>query len=318
MNRFEDRPPPDASHERERIFEQAAIWFATMQGSTPSHAERDALAVWLAADPRHAEAYANIERLWAGAVDLPGLKERHEAVQQALTRRRFGKAVIVAAAGAGAWSYLAGHPFADYRTATGERRTVALPDGSWVELAADTALSLGFSQDARHLTLHGGEAFFMVAADAARPFVVEAGTGLTTALGTAFGVAYLDDAAEITVTEHAVKVALGTQSAQVAAGSAVSYDGRAIGAVHDSNGGETLAWREGRLVFTQASLATVVGALNRWRRGRILVMDGGLAARTITLIVNLDRSDTIVAQLAEALPIRVIKLSSYLTLLFPA
>ncbi|EAQ36110.1 FecR protein [Nitrobacter sp. Nb-311A] len=301
-----------------RIVEEAAVWFATMHGGKASGRNKNALKAWLAADPRHAEAYADINRLWMGAIELPGMKDRHLAARKALTRRRLGKAVIAGTIGLGAWRYLASYPFADYRTATGERRAVTLADGSTIDLAAETKISLAFTRERRGLTLHEGEAFFTVAKDAARPFVVEAGSGRTTALGTAFGVDYRDASATVTVTESAVDVTLGSQSAKVSAGSLVTYDSRHIGAPRQSETGTELAWREGRLVFTQAPLGQAVQALNRWRSGRIIVMSNALAQRPITLIVNLNRTETIVAQLAEAVPIRIVAATPYLTLLFEA
>lgn len=301
-----------------RIVEEAAVWFATMHDGKPSAADTKALKAWLAADPRHVRAYADIDRLWTGAIELPGMKDRHRAARKAMTRRRFGEAVVVGAVGLGAWRYLASHPFADYRTATGERRTVNLADGSTVDLAAETKLSVAFTRERRGLTLHEGEAFFTVAKDAGRPFVVEAGEGRTTALGTAFGVDYRDDSATVIVTDSTVDVALGDESARVSAGSLVTYDSRHIGELRRSETGTELAWREGRLVFTQAPLGQAVQALNRWRSGRIVVMSNSLAQRPITLIVNLNRTETIVAQLAEAVPIRIVAATPYLTLLFEA
>jgi transmembrane sensor len=301
-----------------RIVEEAAVWFATMHGGKPSSSDKNALKAWLAADPRHAEAYADIDRLWTGAIELPGMKDRHFSAQKALTRRRLGKAVVIGAVGVGAWRYLASHPFADFRTATGERRTATLADGSIVDLAAETKLSVAFTRERRGLTLHDGEAFFTVAKDAGRPFIVEAGSGRTTALGTAFGVDYRDDSVTVAVTESAVDVVLGSESTQISAGSLVTYDSRHIGKPRQSETGSELAWREGRLIFTQAPLGQAVQALNRWRSGRIVVMSNSLAERPITLIVNLNRTETIVAQLAEALPIRIVAATPYLTLLFPA
>jgi transmembrane sensor len=301
-----------------RIVEEAAVWFATMHGGKPSGNDKNALKVWLAADPRHAEAYADIDRLWTGAIELPGMKDRHFTAQKALTRRRLGKAAIIGAVGVGAWRYPASHPFADFRTTTGERRTVTLADGSIVDLAAETKMSVAFTRERRGLTLHDGEAFFTVAKDAGRPFIVEAGSGRTTALGTAFGVDYRDDSVTVAVTESAVDVVLGSESTQISAGSLVTYDNRHIGKPRQSEIGTELAWREGRLIFTQAPLGQAVQALNRWRSGRIVVMSNSLAERPITLIVNLNRTETIVAQLAEALPIRIVAATPYLTLLFPA
>lgn len=74
----------------------------------------------------------------------------------------------------------------------------------------------------------------------------------------------------------------------------------------------------GRLIVTQAPLGQAVQALNRWRSGRIVVMSNSLAQRPLTLIVNLNRTETIVAQLAETAPIRIAAPTPHLTLLFPA
>lgn len=314
---------PDASSvsddpDHVRIVEEAAVWFATMRGGKPSGDERKALKAWLARDVRHADAYANMDRLWKGSIGLPGMQERHRSAQKAINRRNFGKGVLVAAVGLGAWRYFADYPFADYRTGAGERRTVSLSDGSTVELAAETRLSLAFTPDQRCLVLHDGEAFFTVAANAGRPFVVDAGSGRTMALGTAFGIEVRYNKATVVVTESAVNVTLGSQSTRVAAGSLVTYDNRHIGAAHESDTGAELAWREGRLVFTQAPLGEVVAALNRWRSGRLIVMSPALAARPITMIVDLNRSDAIVSQLAQAVPIRIVNIAGYATLLFQA
>ena len=143
-----------------------------------------AFKAWLDEDPAHAQAYANAERLWTRSGDLPETKARKKKAK--LTRRDLGKAVLALGAAGAAWSYLSDHPFADYRTSSGERRRISLPDGSRVDLAPQSRLSMTFDGQVRRLTLHEGEAFFNVATDR-RPFTVEAGRGITTALGTAFG-----------------------------------------------------------------------------------------------------------------------------------
>jgi transmembrane sensor len=308
---------PDDDQDRVRIPEEAAVWFATMHGGEASDADQKALEAWLSQDARHAEAYADLDRLWRGSAELPGLRRRPQSAKRSISRRQFGAALILAATGFGAWRFLAGHPFADYRTATGERRTITLTDGSTVDLATETRLSVVFTPQQRLVALYGGEAFFTVTADAARPFVVEAGAGRTTALGTAFGVALESDGARVTVTEHAVEVALGQETARLSEGSSVTYDSRQIGVAEQSDGA-SLAWRDGRLVFTQAPLGEAVTALNRWRTGRLVIMSRALAARPITMIVNIDRTEAIASQLERVLPLRAVDVTRYLTLLFPA
>lgn len=315
--------PLEESHvsgdsERARIIEEAAVWFAQMHGGKPTPGDRSALKTWLAADTRHAEAYADMSRLWEGAVDLPGLKKRQVATRAAVTRRRVGKALILGAVGLGTWRFVADFPFADYRTGIGERRSVTLPDGSIVDIAAETRLSLAFKPDRRGLVLHDGEAFFSVAKDDGRPFVVESGSGQAIARGTAFGVCCRDNRTTVVVTEHSVDVAIGAAAVRVSAGSLVSYERNRLGTPREADAESELAWREGRLVFAQAAFGDVVQALNRWRSGHLLVVSPALLSRPVTLIVNLDRMDGIVSQLAQALPIRVVDVTPYMTLIFSA
>jgi transmembrane sensor len=300
-----------------RIAAEAAEHFARFLNGKPRKAERKALADWLAVDPRHAKAYANLERIWQGSSELPELKSRKRKSGRYVSRRDIVKGAILLAAGAGVWRYVSDHPFADYRTGAGERRSVALPDGSRVELAAWTRLSVAIDGSHRRIVLHEGEAFFHVAPDR-RPFTVEAGLGVTTALGTAFGVEYRGGVARVLVTEHAVNVKLDAQSAMVPTGSQVHYREEHLGVLETGNAEAALAWREGWLIFTARPLGEVVESLNRWRGGRLVVIGPALAQRPITLIVDLERLDDIPMQLEKALPVRLIQITSLLIFIVPS
>jgi len=74
-------------------------------------------------------------------------------------------------------------------TAQNDRQQVALPDGSQVWLKENAQLSYvnGFEGDSRQLKLEG-EAFFDVAKNPAKPFIIQAGEGTVTVLGTSFSV----------------------------------------------------------------------------------------------------------------------------------
>lgn len=303
------------SNEAERVVEEAARWFALMQGGEPGSADREALRAWIAADPRHGRAYADMERLWKGMAGMPGLRDGHRT---RMSRRRLAGLAAVAGLGAAGWLVHLRANAPDVSTGTGERRRLRLPDGSTADLAARTVLSLAFDDRRRTVVLHGGQAFFTVASEPGRPFVVEAAGGRTTALGTAFGIDCLGGETRVAVTHHAVEVTSGAVSLRLAAGSAVSYGGGGMGAAVPMDPDADLSWREGRLVFTEAPLARVVEALNRWRRGHIMVLGSGLAARPITMIADVERTDRIVAQLAQAVPMRVIEATPLLTVLVAA
>ena len=63
-----------------------------------------------------------------------------------------------------------------------------LPDGSFASLNTASRVSVRFTPERRAVRLEEGEAWYQVAHDRARPFVVEAGPVRVQAVGTAFSV----------------------------------------------------------------------------------------------------------------------------------
>lgn len=94
-----------------------------------------------------------------------------------------------------------------YRTDVGQQTTIALPDRSSVQLNTDTELRVVYTDTARNVEMHRGEAYFDVAHDAGRPFVVKAGRGAIHAVGTGFVVQMKSaELVSVTVIEGAVDV----------------------------------------------------------------------------------------------------------------
>ncbi len=298
------------------ISREAVTWFAAMHADEVAASTRAAFRAWLRRDVRHQTAYADVERMWSGASELPLVKAHRRASRIHMTRRTFGKAAIAAAIGGGGWLAYQQYFLGDYRTGTGERRSVRLPDNSNVELAGATALSLDFRPQLRLVTLHKGEAFFSTTPDAARPFVVDAGAGRTMASGASFNIDYAaDDDVHVTVLENAADVRLGIADVRVSAGRQVSYGRKTMGVPNAVDPDEALAWREGRLVFVSAPFGRVVASLNRWRSGKLLIVSPSLVERPVTLIVDLDRIGDIPDVLKDSLPIRLVNVTPYVTLI---
>ena len=297
--------PDDASH-------QASEWFALVQAGTPTPAEREALADWLAADPRNAQAYARLEQLWA-ATALLAPPEVH-APQ--LSRRRFVGLGVAASAGT-LWFKGIGAPFADVRTAVGERRTVQLPDGSSVELAGNSALNLDFSATRRAVELLQGEAFFQVQPTAAE-FVVQTQAGRVLASDAEFCLACDGASALLSVSRHTVRVITPNQQTDLGEGLSLRFSATHTGAIQRAELEQVLAWRNGRLVFFDTPLLSVVNQLQHWRAGKIFIPDPQLAARRVSLILNLNRPEQMLDVLAKALAVRVTHYTDLVTLIQPA
>ena len=94
-----------------------------------------------------------------------------------------------------------------YRTQVGERRVIALKDGSHVHLNTGSTIEVALKKDRRLVRLVKGEAMFEVAHDRQRPFLVDAGSAQMRAVGTAFNVRIRENIVELTVTEGSVAVA---------------------------------------------------------------------------------------------------------------
>lgn len=310
-------PPParpdDASH-------RASEWFALVQGGTPTPTERDALARWLAADPRNAQAYAQLEQLWAATA----LLAPPVAQPMQVSRRRFvGLAVaasvaVVATSASTLWLKGIGSPFADVRTAVGERRTVQLPDGSSVELAGNTALNLSFSASQRAVELLQGEAFFKVVPNTAAEFAVQTQAGRVLAGEAEFCLACEASAAQLSVSRHTVRVITPNQQTDLGEGLSLHFSATHTGPIQRAELEQVLAWRSGRLVFFDTPLLTVVNQLQRWREGKIFIPDQQLAARRVSVILNLNRPDQMLDVLSKALAVRMTRYTDLVTLIQPA
>ena len=306
------KTPPDDGDDR--VSRQAAEWFAKLLDQDTAKSEYVAFREWLQQDPTHAEAYADLERLWAEAGIAPELEGKARRSRRTLLKGA-GAAVLLAGAGLAGARYLS--PAGDYRTGVGETMAVDLPDGSRIELSTSSAVSVLFDGQARHVRLLSGEAYFTVAADPLRPFTVAAGEVTTRALGTAFSVAMEGGGVVVSVAEHAVLVTADDDSVEVEAGQTVSYGDRGLSRPNETDVEAKLAWRRGQLVFISTPFGEVVAALNRWRRGRMIVMDDRLARRPVTIIVDVRRAPAFVETLEQSLPVMIDTYSPWLALIYP-
>ncbi|SFG87236.1 FecR family protein [Pontibacter chinhatensis] len=162
--------------------------------------------------------------------------------------------------------------------APGVKKTVYLADGSTVKLNSGSSISFArnFGEESREITLRG-EAFFEVAKDSLRPFVVRTGGISTQALGTSFNIDYSSYEGTITVAlaTGLVKVEQDGQAhkqllSHLTPGQQLAYD-KASGqyAVAPFEKSEVLAWKEGVLTFRKASMDQVIRELENWYGVRI-------------------------------------------------
>jgi transmembrane sensor len=203
-------------------------------------------------------------------------------------------------------------------TASGEHRDVPLSDGSIVSAGAQSMLWATLTRDSREVTLERGEAFFRVAKDPKRPFIVKVGTTTVAAVGTAFNVRRAGERVVVGVSEGIVKVderSAGAQeqrtvirTARLRVGQQLSIDasdGSASVQTVDAIG--IAAWREGRLQYRDEPLRSVIADLARYSTREIVIANPQVAHLRITGTVFAGDVDSWLQSLETALPVRVVQ-----------
>ncbi len=300
-------PRPPASPDSDPVAAAAAEWVLRLDRGLTAE-EQDAYSQWLAADPRHGAAVAEHRWGWEELDRLAGIQDSVHAVpdpdllrprpRAARWRVLVGLPLGLAAALALVfwWARIPGAresaPAPSYALAAPiEER--ALADGSRVALNRGAVLEVAFSAGERRVTLVRGEAGFVVAKDAARPFVVHANGVDVRAVGTAFNVRLDPKGVEVHVTEGRVTVggpvAAGVEPAAapvpVDAGqravvplvAAVASSAPQVAAVSADEMARALAWQPRLLDFTDQALGSIVAEFNRRNPVRLVVADASLA-----------------------------------------
>jgi transmembrane sensor len=287
-------------------------WLRRNEGRPLSKKEQAAFDDWLAASEAHRAAFdevaglfGHIAKRWPGAGPVRGKRRR--------TRKLVGGAV--ASAIILALLLIGDAPLylrSDHHAGVGAVKQVTLEDGSRLELNSRSAVALHFSGAERRIALLEGEAWFDVAPDASRPFVVEAGGGTVTALGTAFDVSLEQGAAHVAVGQHRVAVSSGGRNIVLEEGQQTAYvKGAAAQAPADADLDHVSAWRRRQLMFESKPLGEVVDALARYRRGLVFFADPALRARRVTGVFRIDDPLAALRQIEASLGLRAIYLTKY-------
>jgi len=301
------------------VRDEAARWFVRLQEPLISADEQQRFDAWLNQHPQHRDEFQSLQGLWTAADLLPAprLKALVETPstrreRRPLLRYAVAASVLAVALGLGLFSGL-NHPggyHAEFATALGERKHVALPDGSVIDLNSRSRLQVRFEQDRRLIELSEGEAMFSVQHDTARPFVVEAGSGKVTVTGTRFDVRRDLAQTRVAVEQGTVKVqgrnAPDNTFINLTAGLGTHVDAEGkVAAAYAVNPVELTAWRSGKLVFNNASLSEVVAEVSRYRDKPLKVANATVANLRLTSVFKSDNTDALLKALPNILPVAV-------------
>ena len=315
--------------DRVTIEEQASDWLIKLDSKKSITADELAeLREWINRSLAHRESLDHLSEVWSNmdvlsrlAVPL-GRRDAHLAARFFGASRRWMSARNVAMAATVSMGVFTLALLSDvfvtdrdgsginsglFATQIGEIQTLNLNDGSVIQLNTSSQVKIDYMTNQRSIFLDHGEAYFTVAPDRNRPFVVYSNFGSVKAVGTAFQVRVHSNDLEVTVTEGVVELgaveipaASGskgvstvgkdtTRNAQIprtfssplrqlAAGQKARFNGaeKAIGLVTDLALSEVaiqLSWREGQLTFAGETLDDVITEISRYTNTEVVIID---------------------------------------------
>lgn len=318
------------------IEDEAAERFAFFLSGEATEAELAEIDRWRTLRPSHEAAWAQLSAIWSSsalAANSPAIQRmRATALERTAPKSDSGRAegwrplalaaslfVVVGSllwstgelpwSGPGNGRQVAGTAqWSDaVKTDVGEIRPLRLADGSDVTMNTDSILRTALSETTRRVDLSRGEAFFKVAHDGRRPFIVGSGEISVTAVGTAFSVRNTGSAVIVTLTEGQVRIASddGRNSILLTPGMRLRADATGFHATK-VNAEQATSWTSGMIDFDRTSLASAVDEMNRYSNQRIVLVGEALPRQSISGLFPVGRQDRFVDMLTTARKARIV------------
>lgn len=285
--------------------DEAQRWFVRMlEESNRKGKEKEAFDRWRAASPENDAAYQEVERLWRKTEQLIADPAIQDAAAKAMSDSNgdvrvshwhgwLGAMTAAVIMLLGVVTFRASKPLSPirgehYETSIGEQRTVRLADGSRMVLDTDTALVERYSSSERRIDLLRGRTQFLDVTDpSGRPFVVYAGGGKITAIGTEFQVQVDTATTNVVLLVGAVAVAAeqskSATDVTLRPDESLNFNRKGeVGEVRKIDSQATTAWTNGQLIVHGWRLADLLAELNRYSKLRVELEDESLGDMPIS------------------------------------
>lgn len=255
---------------------QAQDWLVRLTSGQATQADAQALQHWCARSPAHAQAFAQARQLWL--LLGPAARQASQVVPMPMLSRRalLGGAVAASAAlvvWQGGWLENLAQPSAAFATEVGEQRRIELAPGIDLELNVRTRVS----REPNGVALLDGEIEVL----ASQAIQVHAGDGLISTEQARFNVRQEDEGVCVTCLSGKLDIATQGKLRTLPAGMQLRYGPQHIGTPEAFDPGQVMAWRERMLVFRDAPLAQVIAEINRYRPGRLVLLNPTLGRRRV-------------------------------------
>ena len=277
-------------NEREYIEQQAAQWVLRQEERDWSPALQSRLDAWLEESVAHKAAYWRLNHGWKMA-DIPAERPRSFRLHMPANLWTGSLPQFMALAASLVLMVLASlvwfgpnwspSPEAvEYSTGRGQVSTLQISDGTEIKLNTQTSVRIELSGEKRRAWLDRGEAFFDVAHDPSRPFIVHAGARDVAVLGTKFNIRRETQQMIVSVVEGHVRLTdpsgkngltattITRGDRAVVKGSSTLVMSGQLRRIEDE-----LSWRSGMIAFDHTPLSRAVEEFNRYNDLQLEVRD---------------------------------------------
>jgi transmembrane sensor len=302
---------------------EAHAWIRRLTSGDATTSDAEAFERWHNLSAAHKAAFSNASGLW-NAFGVAGQRLRAQAVADVLAgakagssapgrkidrRVMIGAALAASAASVGAmivrpplelWPSLS-ELTADFRTATGEQRRISVADDVSIAMNTQTSIALRpAAPDADRIELIAGEAAIALARDGARSLIVEVVGARAIASHANFDIRVSGRGGAVTCLGGELRVECLGSAATLGLRQRVVYDDRGLGEAVTIDPTLASAWHDGLLIFRATPLSEVIEELNRYRPGRIVLMNAELSRSPVNGRFRIDRTDDVLAQIRQA------------------
>ncbi len=318
--------------EKELLEQEARAWIGRLVSGDATVNDLEAAKSWRSQSASHEVAFTEAARLWdrLGPAGRHVLKRSGRALATYRVSSRVNRRMLLGTGGAvlaSTAAYLVVRPpfdlwpslselRADYRTGTGEQRRIETSNGASVEMNTATSLNLRpLAKGNVRIELIAGETAIATASHGTGSISVIAGNGRISASNAKFNIRFEGGSVCVSCLDGSVQVEAGARTLALQALQQVNYTERAFSAPLLIDPTAVSAWQNGLLIFHGTPLVDVVAEINRYRSGRIILLNAELGRQPVNARFHIARVDEIMALVQRVFGARVERLPGGLVFL---
>lgn len=319
--------PAERSPDLDVLTREAIAWVARLRSGEATTADAEALNEWRKLSAAHEAAFRQAAILWrnfAAAGASANGELDHLVSHRRISRRLFIAGSLATTAGVGGlmavqppfglWPSLQEFS-ANYRTGKGEQRQVTFGPEISFKLNTLTSIADKSTPDQQRIELISGEALVDARLPKQKPLIVIAGNGRILASQAKFNARCINGITSITCLDGAIEIEQAAHAVQLEAGDQLAYSADRFGTQNKVDLAQVTSWEAGLLIFHDRPLTSVVDEINRYRPGRIIVLNPELGQRIIDATFHVDHLDNFLIQAQQLFGAKVTNLPGGITLL---